>query len=46
LRDSVPYGPNKWPLKTNWVKTPTGGSCSKTCHATRSYDNTTREKTQ
>ncbi|MBI3885732.1 MAG: cytochrome c3 family protein [Opitutae bacterium] len=38
LRDSVPYGPKGWALQLNYTKTPTGGSCAKTCHATRSYD--------
>jgi predicted CXXCH cytochrome family protein len=38
LRDSVPYGPKNWPLKLNFTKTPTGGSCAKTCHPTRTYD--------
>ena len=40
LRDSVPYGPKGWPLKLNYTKTPNGGSCAKTCHATRDYDRT------
>ena len=39
LRDSVPFGPNRWPLKTNYAKTPTGGSCTKTCHSTHDYVN-------
>ena len=39
LRDSVPFGPNRWPLKTNYTKTTSGGSCTKTCHATHDYVN-------
>jgi predicted CXXCH cytochrome family protein len=40
LRRSVPYGPNGWPLTIQYTKTPTGGSCTKTCHRERSYNNT------
>ena len=40
LRDSVPYGPKGWPLKLNYTKMETGGTCAKTCHATRDYDRT------
>ncbi len=40
LRESVPYGPKNWPLKLNYTKTETGGTCTKTCHTTRSYNNT------
>ena len=40
IRDAVPYGPKGWMLKINYTKTATGGSCAKTCHATRSYNNT------
>ncbi len=40
IRDAVPYGPKGWMLKINYTKTETGGSCAKTCHATRSYNNT------
>lgn len=39
LRESVPYGPKNWPLKLNYTKTDTGGTCTKTCHTTRSYNN-------
>lgn len=39
IRDSVPYGAKGWRLTLNYAKTPTGGSCEKTCHATKSYDN-------
>jgi predicted CXXCH cytochrome family protein len=41
IREGVPYGPKGWILRLNYVKTPTGGSCAKTCHETRSYDNQT-----
>jgi predicted CXXCH cytochrome family protein len=40
IRNAVPYGPKGWMLKINYTKTETGGSCAKTCHATRSYNNT------
>jgi len=39
IRDAVPYGPKGWMLKVNFTQTPTGGSCAKTCHETRSYTN-------
>ena len=39
IRDAVPYGPRGWLLKINFSKTETGGSCAKTCHATRTYNN-------
>ncbi|MBI5067705.1 MAG: cytochrome C [Deltaproteobacteria bacterium] len=39
IRDGVPYGPKGWILKINYTKTPTGGSCAKTCHDTKSYVN-------
>jgi hypothetical protein len=39
IRDSVPYGAKGWALKINYTKTPTGGSCAKTCHDTKSYVN-------
>lgn len=37
IRDSVPFGPRGWLLPVNFVKTPAGGSCLKTCHSERSY---------
>ena len=40
IRDSVPYGPNGYLLKVNYTQTPTGGTCARTCHVTRSYTNT------
>jgi len=39
IRNSVPYGPKGWPLKINYTKTETGGECSKTCHSTKTYNN-------
>lgn len=39
IRDSVPYGRGGWLLKVNFTKTTTGGSCAKTCHSARTYDN-------
>jgi len=39
IRESVPYGNAGWQLKINFTKTPTGGTCTKTCHETRSYVN-------
>jgi len=39
VREGVPYGTKGWILKLNYTKTPNGGSCAKTCHETRSYDN-------
>jgi predicted CXXCH cytochrome family protein len=39
IRDGVPYGPKGWILKLNYTKTPTGGSCAKTCHETKTYTN-------
>lgn len=39
IRDGVPYGSSGWILKLHYRKTDTGGSCEKTCHQERSYDN-------
>ena len=39
IRESVPYGPKGWMLKVGYTQTPTGGSCAKTCHATKTYEN-------
>ncbi len=41
VRDSVPYGPKGWQLQVNFMKTPTGGTCAKTCHETKTYVNRT-----
>ncbi len=40
IRDGVPFGPRNWLLPINYTKTETGGSCTKTCHQTKSYDYT------
>jgi predicted CXXCH cytochrome family protein len=39
IRDGVPYGPKGWLLKINYTKLPNGGSCAKTCHDTKTYNN-------
>ncbi|MFL5273441.1 MAG: cytochrome c3 family protein [Anaeromyxobacteraceae bacterium] len=39
MRDGVPYGREGWILKINFTKTPTGGTCAKTCHDVRTYVN-------
>lgn len=39
IRDGVPFGSKGWILKINFTETPSGGTCTKTCHATRSYNN-------
>jgi predicted CXXCH cytochrome family protein len=39
IRESVPYGPKGWMLKVGYTKLPTGGTCVKTCHDTRTYNN-------
>lgn len=39
IRDTVPYGKSGWLLRLNFTKTKTGGSCAKTCHSARTYDN-------
>lgn len=39
LREGVPYGSKGWILKLNYVDTPTGGSCEKTCHSKYTYNN-------
>ena len=41
IRDGVPYGPKGWLLKINYTKLPNGGSCAKTCHETKAYNNKT-----
>ena len=41
IREGVPYGPKGWQLKINYTRLPTGGSCAKTCHETKSYNNKT-----
>jgi len=39
IRDGVPYGTQGWILKLNYQKTATGGTCDKTCHALKTYNN-------
>ena len=39
IRAKVPFGSKGWMLKINFTPTPTGGSCAKTCHATKTYNN-------
>jgi predicted CXXCH cytochrome family protein len=39
IRKDVPYGPSGWVLDINFVRTKTGGRCTKTCHDTREYNN-------
>jgi predicted CXXCH cytochrome family protein len=39
IRDAVPYGKSGWMLKLNFTQSQTGGSCTGTCHSTRSYTN-------
>jgi predicted CXXCH cytochrome family protein len=41
IRDGVPYGPKGWMLKVGYTKLPNGGSCAKTCHDTKTYNNKT-----
>lgn len=44
IRTSVPYGSKGWQLHLNFEQRPNGGSCSKTCHVTKSYDNGAKGK--
>jgi hypothetical protein len=39
IRDGVPYGSKGWVLKIRYVRTPTGGTCEKSCHQSYSYNN-------
>ncbi len=39
IRESVPYGVRSWNLKIGYTKLASGGSCAKTCHDTKTYDN-------
>jgi predicted CXXCH cytochrome family protein len=41
IREGVPYGSAGWILRINFTKTPTGGTCAKTCHETKTYVNKT-----
>ena len=40
VRDGVPYGTGGWVLKLNYEQTETGGSCARTCHKKKTYNNT------
>lgn len=40
IREGVPFGPRNWLLPINFTKSDTGGSCARTCHQTKTYDNT------
>jgi len=42
VRASFPFGPGRWPMPINYVKTGTGGSCTSACHEVQSYDNSSR----
>ncbi len=42
IREGVPYGPGGWILKLNYTRTATGGQCARTCHETKTYNNTVR----
>jgi predicted CXXCH cytochrome family protein len=44
IRDAVPYGSRGWNLKINFTPTDTGGTCAKTCHGVKSYNNKTGGK--
>jgi predicted CXXCH cytochrome family protein len=35
IREGVPFG--QWVLKINFTRTPTGGTCAKTCHESQTY---------
>jgi len=39
IRDGVPYGPKGWVLRIHYTRTPTGGSCARTCHESKTYVN-------
>jgi predicted CXXCH cytochrome family protein len=41
IREGVPYGAKGWVLKVGYTKLPNGGSCAKTCHDTKTYNNKT-----
>ena len=41
IREGVPYGAKGWVLKMGYTKLPNGGSCAKTCHDTKTYNNKT-----
>lgn len=39
IRQDVPFGPKGWLLNVGFRKDPNGGTCDKTCHASKSYVN-------
>ncbi len=39
IRQSVPFGSSGWTLQLNYEGTKTGGSCARTCHDTKKYNN-------
>jgi predicted CXXCH cytochrome family protein len=39
IRDQVPYGSRGWMLNVGFKKTDTGGTCAKTCHGDKPYNN-------
>jgi len=41
IREGVPYGSTGWVLKIRYSPTPSGGTCVKNCHDTKSYNNLT-----
>jgi predicted CXXCH cytochrome family protein len=41
IRSSTPFGPSNFHIHIVFVKTPTGGTCVKSCHVSKGYD---REK--
>jgi len=43
IRDAVPYGARGWMLRVVYKQTASGGSCDKTCHAAKAYDNSERK---
>ncbi len=38
ISETIRFGPNKWPMPIDYVKTTTGGSCSAGCHRKLAYD--------
>lgn len=37
VRENVPFGPKGWLLNVGFRKDPNGGTCDRTCHASKSY---------
>jgi predicted CXXCH cytochrome family protein len=38
IRSSTPFGPSHFRIRIVYVKTPTGGSCTMSCHVAKGYD--------